>query len=158
MNYQTYFLSILFLVCIVTGCNITYKVRNQKNDIEYMLYTPCGKAKVELVGKGNSKFTLKQEFSFDNSADYLPDALQIRYNGKEILPEFNKRVVQGGSIKLEDKMTIEASFDLDESVFDGDTILVFSNEYVRCNETVIVLDTLIYSFVNNLRIYGVNDK
>jgi len=151
------YLCFLIFILLLESCNITYKVRNQNNDIEYMFYSPCGKAKIELVGKGNSKFTLRQEFNLDHSVNLTSEALQIYYNGKKVQPEFSVKASRYGEIKLDGNVTLEAAFDLEESVFDGDTILVFGQNYLNCYDANIALDTIIFSFVNNLRIQGVND-
>ena len=79
-NLKTRFLILLLL--LFNACNITYKVRNQYNDIEQALHMPCGKIAIELVGKGNSKFVFKQKFDLDEKAIVYTDSLKIFYNKK----------------------------------------------------------------------------
>ena len=55
------------------------------------------------------------------------------------------------------KKSLETSFEFKKGVFEGDTILVVGENYIQCNNQFISLDTMIYTFINNLRIYGIND-
>ena len=154
-SYFSYsFLLTLFIWLV--GCNITYKVRNQDNAIEHIVFIPCGKITIELVGKGNSKFVLKQDFDLDANVAVFTDSLCIAYNGKKVLPVFNIKMNEVVMVEANKEFDLQASFDLDEGVFDGDTILVFGRSYIECNQHLISLDTLLYSFVNNFRIQGVN--
>ena len=151
-------LAILSLV-LFNSCHITYKVRNQNYDIEEILYLPCGKVTAELVGKGNSKFVFKQRFDLDTMAIVQLDSLYIYYNDTQIKINHNiKGQKQSiGGIEVLDKLTWDASFELEKGVFEGDTILVYAPNYIQCNMHWITLDTMIFSFANNLRIFGVNE-
>ena len=153
------FVAVLLFVLsnILQGCNITYKVRNQHNDIELINHFPCGRVVFELEGKGNSKFIFKQKFDIENSATLLTDSLKVYFNGVEVTKRLNTKNLHEPELKISKKLEMEVSFELEKGVFDGDTILVYANEYIRCNDKLISLDTIIYSFVNNLRIQGVND-
>ena len=143
-------------VWMLGGCNITYKVRDQSNEIDHILYMPCGKVTIELVGKGNSKFVLKQHFDLDNKVIVMTDSMQISYNGHEVFPEFNVKNENGTGVEVENSFDLHASFELNEGVFDGDTILVYARDYLDCSHQLISMDTLIYRFMNNFRIRGIN--
>lgn len=153
------FVAVLLFVgsIFLLGCNITYKVRNQHNDIELINHFPCGKVAFELVGKGNSKFKFKQKFDIENSITLLTDSLKVYYNDVEVSKKFDNKNLFESELEISREAALEVSFELEKGVFDGDTILIFANEYIRCNDKSISLDTIIYSFVNNLRIQGVND-
>ena len=143
----------------LSACNLTYKVRNQNNEIERIFHTPCGKISIELVGKGNSKFVLKQKFDLDEKAIVYMDSLKIFYNEKLIIAEHNLKTGKNTPVGMEIKENKlwEASFEFEKGVFEGDTIKVSGPGYVHCKDHVITLDTMVYSFVNSLRIFGVND-
>ncbi|MCK5105073.1 MAG: hypothetical protein KAR17_19755 [Cyclobacteriaceae bacterium] len=147
------------IIMIFSTCNLTYKVRNQHNDIEETLYLPCGKVTIELVGKGNSKFVFRQKFDLDEKAIVYKDSLKICYNEKQIVADHNLKNGKNirGGIEIKENKLWEASFEFEKGVFEGDTIMVFGLGYVKCKDQVITLDTMVYSFVNSLRIYGVND-
>ena len=143
----------------IAGCNITYKVRNQFNDIDYLLHFPCGKVSIELIGKGNSVFTFQQRFDVETEISINDDSLHVYCNRK--LVDYNhdlrKNNKKSAWTSLKNKTNWELSFKLDEGVFEGDTIIVYGNNYLKCHDEYISLDTMVYSFVNNLRIMGVND-
>ena len=149
----------ILLLLLFSACNITYKVRNQHNDIERVLYMPCGKITIELVGKGNSKFVFKQKFDLDEKAIVYTDSLKIFYNKK--LVKAKQSLKNGKNIHEEIEIIgnklWESSFEFEKGVFEGDTISVIGPGYVHCKDHVISLDTMVYSFTNSLRIYGVND-
>lgn len=120
---------------------------------------PCGKISMELVGKGNSKFVFKQKFDSDNKVIVYMDSLRIFYNRKQIEVRHNLKNalnIHEGKEIAGNKLW-ETSFEFDTGVFEGDTIVIVGPGYVRCKDQVISLDTLVYSFVNSLRIHGVND-
>lgn len=147
------------LLLLLSACNLTYKVRNQNNEIEKIFNTPCGNISIELVGRGNSKFVFKQKFDLDEKAIVYLDSLKIYYNEKLIIAEHNLKNgknIQGG-IEVKEKKLWEASFEFEKGVFEGDTIIVFGPGFMNCKDQVITLDTMVYAFINNLRIYGVND-
>lgn len=149
----------LSLWIFVAGCNITYKVRNQHSEIEQILHFPCGKVAIELVGRGNSKFVLSQKFDVSERISVFEDSLFVYYNGNLVPIDHSLKAGSFNDLgkKIEENKTWEASFDLDKGVFEGDTIMVYGENYIRCYEESITLDTIIFSFVNNLRIKGVND-
>ena len=153
------FLVFLSLGIFFMGCNITYKVRNQDSEIEQVLHFPCGKVAIELVGKGNSKFMLRQRFDVNEKISVFKDSLFVYYNNKIVPVDINQKAEKFNDLGLEigENSTLEASFDLDKGVFEGDTIIVYGKNYIKCFEESITLDTVIFSFVNNLRIKGVND-
>ncbi len=143
----------------IVGCNITYKVRNQFNDIEHLVHFPCGKVSVELIGKGNSVFTFKQRFDIESEISINSDSLHVYCNKKviDIKHDLKNNNKKSNWTSLDNKKTWEVSFNLDKGVFEGDTIIVYGNNYLRCHDEYISLDTMVYSFINNLRIKGVND-
>jgi len=148
------------LVLSFTCCNLTYTVRNQHNALEDIMHFPCGRVILKLNGKGNSKFVLNQQFVLDNKIVVCPDSIRIFFNDDRILPIINHKngnARSSGNLELMETKLFETSFELDESVFEGDTIRIFAPGYIHCNGQVLNLDTIIYSFVNNIRIYGVND-
>ncbi|MCG8308192.1 MAG: hypothetical protein MI975_12425 [Cytophagales bacterium] len=154
--------SILILLiagALWTKCNITYKVRNQYNQIAHLYHFPCGKLSVELVGKGNSKFIVKQKFDLYADIVVRPDCLRIVYNDIAVDGEFKEKMARTGKreINISDKKTLEIAFDLDRGVFEGDTILVCGQKYMKCQDEFLSLDTVFYSFRNNIRIRGIND-
>lgn len=141
------------------GCNLTYKVRNQFHEIEEIVYLPCGKISVELVGKGNSKFTFKQRLELDKPIQLKLDALTVLYNNQRISIQHNLRNNRqsGQMVKIKAKEVWEASFQFDSGVYEGDTIKVFAHNYVQCEGVSISLDTLKFTFVNAFTIHGVNN-
>jgi len=159
LSNSLYFLILLSFGFIMIGCNITYKVRNQHSEIEQIFHIPCGKVVIELEGKGNSKFKLKQKFDMNEKIYVFKDSLFVYFNGVKV--EINHKLNEGknnsNEVVIEGQNVWEASFDLDKSVFEGDTIIVYGENYIGCFNETITLDTIIYSFVNNLRIKGVND-
>ena len=78
------FFLIVSIIIISNSCNLTYKVRNQQNDIESILYMPCGKVTIELIGKGNSKFVFSQKFDLDEKIIIYKDSLKIFLNEKQV--------------------------------------------------------------------------
>lgn len=149
----------LVLIFLFSSCNITYKVRNQFYDIEHKISFPCGDVYVELVGRGNSIFTLRQKFNVQNEIYVNIDSLKISYNDKPVAHNYNLKDNKNGSssIKIDKRKTLDFSFKLEESVFEGDTIIAYGNSYFRCNNDLLSLDSLVFSFINNIRIAGVND-
>jgi len=162
MTFKVHFIKRYLLIIVLTqfiACNLTYKVRNQNNDIVEILNLPCGKVTMELIGKGNSKFIFRQKFDLDESIIIFQDSLKIEYNEKNIVVDHHLKNSKNNNVGLEinDNKIWEVSFEFDSGVFDGDTIKVFGPGYIICNDEKISLEPMIYSFVNNLRIYGVND-
>jgi hypothetical protein len=152
---------VIFILCslLLSACHITYKVRNQHSEVESILHTSCGKITIELVGRGNSKFVIKQTFDLSEKVIVNMDSIHVFYNNRPIRVKHNlineeKSQMQ---IELNENDLWESSFQFDKGVFEGDTIAVFGSAYVQCREQVISLDTLYFSFTNRLRIYGVND-
>ncbi len=152
---------VVFIIMLVfASCNLTYTVRNQDNNLEDLLHFPCGTVTLKLIGKGNSKFVLKQQFDLDNSIIVYMDSLRISFNDMRIKPAYNHKFGNSGTsqvMELVENKMIETSFELDENVFEGDTIRIYAPGFILCDEQIIHLDTIIFSFVNNIRIYGVND-
>lgn len=148
-------LHLLFL----SACNITYKVRNQHHEVESILHTSCGKITIELMGRGNSKFVIRQKFDLSDKIMVYMDSLQVYYNSKQIIVKHNLKNEMNPQMEVELKENDlwEASFEFEKGVFEGDTIMVFGPAYVQCKDQVITLDPIFYSFTNRLRIYGVND-
>ena len=153
--------SLLFIIpfIILCSCHITYKVRNQRNNIDEVMYFPCGKITIELEGRGNSKFTLNQKFELDEPVMIYMDSVKIFYNKKKINADFNLKNENGthDPKMISGNSLLEASFEFEKGVFEGDTISVFGPGFIRCKDHEVTLDTLIYTFINKLRIYGVND-
>lgn len=149
-----FFLHILLL----SSCNITYKVRSQNNELESIHHSLCGNITIELVGKGNSKFVLRQRFDLGEKVIVNIDSLHIYYNKKEIIVQHKLKNEKNSptEVELGENDIWEASFELDKGVFEGDTITIFGPAYVQCNNQVITLDSMFYSFSNRLRIHGVN--
>jgi len=147
------------LCIVIDGCNITYKVRNQHNDIEQLIHFPCGKISIELIGKGNSKFVLKQSFDLDQDIIINMDSLIICYNDLVVDADHKHKNSKSNQKEMiiSEKKILETAFELHKGVFEGDTITVFGKKYMKCDNVSITLDTIIYSFRNNLRIRGVND-
>ncbi len=152
-------LLILMGSVLCNSCHLTYKVRNQHYEIEDVIHFSCGTVTIELVGKGNSKFVVKQRFDLDAAAIVQMDSLQVYYNDKPIDTRYNikKQKQSDGGIEVQDKLIWDAAFEVESGVFEGDTILVFAPGYIQCKGQLIDMDTIIFSFANNLRIFGVND-
>ena len=148
----------LLLPLLYIGCNLTYKVRNQYYEIEEILYLPCGKITCDLIGKGNSRFVFRQRFDIDGPATIHLDSLKIYINNRSVQRYHNQIGNKDGITKWEvqSKEVWETSFELDRGVFEGDTIKVFGDGYVNCGNESITLDTMVYAFINSLRIHGVN--
>ncbi len=147
------------VIMISNSCNLTYNVRNQHNDIKCILYMPCGKVTIELIGRGNSKFVFRQKFNLDENIIVFADSLKIYLNEKQIAVNHNLKNEQNNhdGLEIKDNKLWEASFQLEEGVFEGDTISVVGPSYVLCKDQVISLDSMVYSFRNSLQIYGIND-
>ena len=112
---------------------------------------------MELIGKGNSIFTFKQQFQGEDQVFVNPDSLILCCNNKVISAEHNIKNRNSDWIELKNKNIWEASFRIEGGVFEGDTITVFASNYLMCDQQFFSLDTLVYSFINNLRIRGIND-
>jgi len=149
----------VLMIALLSGCNITYKVRNQHGDITYIQHLPCGRVTYELIGKGNSKFMIKQRFDLDSDIQIFPDLLELHYNDNiiEAIQDLKKSIKNHEFITVSGRKSMQTAFEFDKGVFEGDTILVYGKGYMKCNNEVISMDTLIFSFINNLRIHGVND-
>jgi hypothetical protein len=87
------------------------------------------------------------------------DSLKIIYNERQIIAEhnLNSGIKANGGMEIEKNKSWETSFQFEQGVFEGDTILITGPGYVLCKGELVSLDTMVYSFINNLRIYGVND-
>lgn len=152
------FLFTCFFALFLASCGITYKVRNTKNELEEVLYFPCGNITFELEGAGNSKFTVKQRFALSEKVELYADSLHVIYNGKA-LP--SNRISKGvvatdGIVEISQNERVEFVFGLEDGVFDGDTIAIYAPDFIKCRQDFITLDTVFYTFENRLRIYGVN--
>lgn len=159
LKRYTYIVLSLFLISIFTGCDLTYKVRNQHNDIEEILHTPCGKVTFELVGRGNSKFVFNQKFDPDESIIVNLDSLKIFYNDFELTTahDVKNNNKSQGIVEIKSKKSLETTFQIDQGVFEGDTIKIYGLNYLKCGDQFITLDTVVFAFINNLRIFGVNE-
>ncbi len=162
MVFKEHIAKQLILILALTqfiACNLTYKVRNQHNDIVEILNLSCGKVTMELIGKGNSKFVFRQIFDLDDTIIVYKDSLKITYNEKQVIFDHHLKNIKpnNGGVEIKENKTWEASFEFESGVFEGDTIKVYGPGYLKCNNEIISLEPMIYSFVNNLRIYGVND-
>lgn len=153
-----FFLFVFFFTQFLASCGITYKVRNTNNDLEELLYFPCGNVTIELQGIGNSRFILKQRFALSEKIHLHPDSLQVIYNGKvQPLKIFSmeKRNI-GADVEISENERFECVFKLEKKVFDGDTIAIYAPGFIKCRQDFITLDSVFYTFANRLRIYGVN--
>lgn len=141
-----------------SSCNITYKVRDQYQELEQFLYFPCGKVGFELIGRGNSKFIFRQNFILNKHVTVFPDSMKFFLNDKPISVGSNKGdgfdVLK--VIEIEGNKKNEIYFETEEGVFDGDTIAVFAERYLNCDGEFIGFDTIYYTFLNRVRIHGVN--
>ena len=140
------------------ACNITYIVRNQFDEVQQLIHLPCGSITVELIGKGNSKFTLMQKFDLDHDITVNLDSLYFLYNGTSIEANVKKGNInpRGKSAHITDNFSIELAFDLEERVFEGDSILVYAKNYFNCEGILITMDTICYTFTNTFRVEGLN--
>jgi hypothetical protein len=142
---------------ILASCGITYTVRTTKNELEEVLFTPCGKLGVALIGKGNSKFFILQRFTMKEPAMIFSDSLFVLYNHMPVKLHFSdERFLERNQLEIKDVEKIEAYFELDDGVFDGDTIAICASRYIQCMGDHVNLDTIYYTFSNRLRIHGVN--
>lgn len=148
----------IILFVAFSACHITYKVRNQSNEIDEVVYFPCGKVTAELAGRGNSKFEFNQKFELDAPITLFTDSLKVFFNGKEIETKFSNNDQNGINepITISGIEQLKASFEFEKGVFEGDTIKVWGPGMILCKDKEVTLDTLVYTFINNLRIYGVN--
>lgn len=156
-HYSFLIVFLILFTILLNACNITYKVRNQHSEIEHITQLPCGKISMELVGKGNSKFVFRQHYEVDSKMTVFVDSLSFLVNDRKVLTRNNLKKASGGIVELNEETTLEFSFDLEKGVFEGDTIIVSGRGYIDCHNRLISMDTIIYSFINNLRIQGVND-
>jgi len=153
---RAYFI-FFFLTLILASCGITYKVRTNDNELEELLFSPCGQLGIELVGKGNSKFSIRQRFVMKEEIYFYPDSLKALYNRIPIKLYLSDTKLSGKKrIKILGEEKIDVFFELENGVFDGDTIVIFAPRYIKCKDDLVTLDTIYYTFSNRLRIYGVN--
>lgn len=152
----------IFVLCFfgcffLASCHITYTVRNQYQELEQLLYFPCGKVGLELEGKGDSKFIFRQKFDLDSPVTSFPDSVRIFFNEIPITYTIkNKSKNQSDQSQLAQSKRVEMLFETTRGVFDGDRIIIFSPNYIMCNDQIVGFDTISYIFTNRLRIYGVN--
>ena len=161
---EIYCLKLFILIQLVipiffSGCDLTYKVRNQHNAIEETFQVPCGKVTFELVGRGNSKFVFNQKVDPDENMIIFPDSLKVFYNDYELtsVHDIKNGNKFHGAVEVSGKKSIETSFQIDKGVFEGDTIKIVGVNYIKCGNQFINLDTVTFAFFNNLRIFGVNE-
>lgn len=141
----------------VNSCHITYTVRNQHQELEQLLHFPCGKVGMELIGKGDSKFIFRQHFNLDAPIIFFPDSVRIFFNEIPINYTFKEKGKnQLGQSQLFQTRKVEILFETTRGVFDGDRIIIFTPYYIKCNDQIVGLDTISYTFTNRLRIQGVN--
>lgn len=156
-NWGVFFL--LLHLLFLSACNITYKVRNQHHEVESILHTSCGKITIELMGRGNSKFIIRQKFDLSDRVTIYMDSLHVYFNNKQIKINHNLKNEMNPQteVELKENDVWETSFEFEKGIFEGDTIMVFGPSYVHCKDHIITLDSIFYSFTNRLRIYGIND-
>jgi hypothetical protein len=146
-----------FLTQILASCGITYKVRTTDNELEELLFSPCGQLGIELMGKGNSKFVIRQRFMMKEEIYFYPDSLIVLFNRNPVRLHLSDiKLSDTRGIKIFGEEEIDVSFELEDGVFDGDTIVILAPRYINCNDDLVTLDTIYYTFSNRLRIYGVN--
>ncbi len=151
------FVIFFFLAQILASCGITYKVRTTDNELEELLFSPCGQLGLELVGKGNSKFIIRQRFLMNEDIYFYPDSIRAFYNRNPVELHFTDRKLSGqGRIKISGEDKMDVSFELEDGVFDGDTIVIIAPRFIKCKDDLVTLDTIYYTFSNRLRIHGVN--
>lgn len=146
---------LVILAFFITSCNITYKVRNTGNELEEILHMPCGEMGFELIGRGKSKFRIRHRFSVKQGIVVYPDALKIVFNNR-IMDCHYPDIKKGDQYYLEGKGKYDVQFEIKEGVFDGDTIAIVGQRYIQCKDDFVNLDTVYYTFINRLRIHGVN--
>ena len=158
-NERRIYACLTLLLVVLHGCNITYKVRNQYQEIEEIVHLPCGKITCELVGRGNSRFKFKQQFDIDGTAIIHTDSLRIYFNNSKVEVRHHGQYRSSGAATVEVSAdgVWEASFEFEKGVFDGDTIKIVGPKYVHCGGESVTLDTMVYTFINSLRIHGVNN-
>ncbi len=144
----------LSIMVFFLSCGVTYKVSNQHAEYEHFVYFPCGKVGLELVGRGNSKFTLIQNFELDSPVKSFPGAVEILINDQPIQTELRNVSVERQHDKGISKTEIK--FETPSRVKDGDMIAISSQNYVHCRDFVAGIDTIYYKFANRLVIHGVN--
>jgi hypothetical protein len=156
-KYSLQITCVPLLVVVLFSCNITYAVRNQRNVFSETLYFPCGKVAFELRGKGNSKFVFYQQIHSDENFIINPDSLHVYFNDEpQVLFHKFKNVRGRGKEILQGVNMLETSFEIEGGVFEGDTIFIYAPGYVFCHTDIVDMNMLVYPFINNIRIYGVN--
>lgn len=148
------FLTSLLLILFCVSCGVTYKVRNQHAEIEYYVYSPCGKVGLELVGRGDSKFTIIQRFELDFEAYTNPGSLFILLNDEPV--EYEHSVSGAKVLHKAGISRAEIKFETSRRVKDGDIIAVSGQNYLNCRDNMTGIDTIYYKFANRLIIHGVN--
>ncbi len=153
-----FFLVLGIALGILTSCHITYQVRNDNKNLNEVFATPCGTVTMQLEGRGNSKFIFRQIYHQDSTVHVFPDSVKIYYNGVD---QAVKGTLRGqkpvAMIKMKkEEYRLEFVFDLAPGVFDGDSIMIISDAFLECHGQALSFDTLIYSFQNPVRIYGIN--
>ena len=147
---------LVMLVQIFVSCNITYKVRNTDNELEEVLHMPCGELGLEIIGKGNSKFRLRHRFLTREQIFLNPDSLHIFCNSEQIDYKYPRLNKGNKPYILEGEEKYDVQFEIATGVFDGDTIALVGPRYIKCRQDFVNLDTVYYTFINRLRIHGVN--
>ena len=60
-------------------------------------------------------------------------------------------------LEIKNKKVLDSQFKIEAGVFEGDTIIVFASNYLICGQEYHNIDSLHFTFINNLRIKGIND-
>ncbi len=158
MKLKHLIISLSLVLFFLSSCNVTYKVLTTDNELEELLHMPCGKLTIEMIGKGNSKFTVTQHFDLKEKITINPSAFEAYYNGNQVdiklLDKTFKDLDRDYEVSGNDQF--DYFFELNEGVFDGDTIALIAPRYIKCMGDFVGLDTVYYTFRNRLRIYGVN--
>ena len=143
-------------ILLLSGC-VTYKVRDQNNEITSRLTFPCGYFQTELRGKGNSSFTFWIEYKIKDTIFVATDSIQVWLNSDEI--DYKITNSKNRNI-LKSKMFGEGEFgyefDTGRKVFTGDSIKVYAKNWLICKDKAVSMDTATFAFINALRIEGVN--
>ena len=157
MNKNTIFVLCCLWCLSLSSCHISYVVRNQHEMLAHNLYFICGRVGFELEGKGDSKFIFRQKFDLDAPVTYYPDSVKIYFNDSPI--EYHLKNRDKNQTEIYEKAShsmLELAFETTRGVFDGDSIIIFATNYIKCNDQFVGFDTISYTFKNRLRIYGVN--
>jgi hypothetical protein len=139
----------VFIFCLA-GCRFTYLVRVDGDQMHRDLDTPCGNGIIEMRGKGKHSFSLHQSFDAAENLELHFENLKVLFNNEELMyetmNESTGRALNRSLVRIKGDLDISINFSTAEPVFDGDTIVVTMEDYIRCGKQTVAVKPLVYQF------------